>query len=402
MQDISVIMLTFNEERHIRRALTNARKFAKDIFVVDCFSTDRTCEIAEEMGAHVYRHEWENYSKQLAWALKNLPLRTEWIWRQDADEYLTDELIDEIEQTLPKTDDSVGGYTAPCLRKFMGRYIKHGIVPLILLRLVRTRCARVENKMMDEHMQVTEGSVKGLKNAFFDDSLMTLTEWTQKHNGYATREAADLLCTEYGVGIDTKATAASGAHTASVRAKKLKYTKLPLFWRAFAFFVYRYFFRLGFLDGKEGFLWHFLQGFWYRSLADAKVFELKKRFGFDKEKIKQYLIDTYMDGNKMGGVKWSEERRGKSEESHCLVVVYSHHKGEWGSNTNNTKQRSTAEGKVNYTNGVSNTNDHESSINYHKYLSAELKRNVDGKKQFKFRISSADEKAKEERRAYAA
>ena len=295
-------MLTFNEERHIRRALTNARRFARDIYVVDCFSTDRTCAIAEEMGAHVFQHKWENHSKQFAWALANLPIRTEWIWRQDADEYLTDELIEEIDRTLPVAAHTVNGFTAPCLRKFMGRYIKHGIVPLILLRLVRTRCARVENKMMDEHMQVSEGEVGSLKNAFFDDSLMTLTEWTQKHNGYATREAADLLCTEYGIGIDSKANAASGAHTASVRAKKLKYTKLPLFWRAFAFFVYRYFFRFGFLDGKEGFLWHFLQGFWYRTLADAKVFELKKRFGYDEAKIKQYLIDTYLGGSETGGV----------------------------------------------------------------------------------------------------
>ncbi|MBR7014385.1 MAG: glycosyltransferase family 2 protein, partial [Prevotella sp.] len=80
-----------------------------------------------------------------------------------------------------------------------------------------------------------------------------------------------------------------GTHSASVRKKKLKYVKLPLFWRAFAFFCYRYFIRLGFLDGKEGFLWHFLQGFWYRLLADAKVFEIKKRFNWNRDKIVEYL-----------------------------------------------------------------------------------------------------------------
>lgn len=91
----------------------------------------------------------------------------------------------------------------------------------------------------------------------------------------------------------------------AVRRKKLKYIKLPLFWRAFAFFVYRYFFRLGFLDGKEGFLWHFLQGFWYRALADAKVFELKKRMGYDEEKIKEYLRETYLTDH-TGGVNPTE------------------------------------------------------------------------------------------------
>lgn len=293
MQDISVIMLTFNEERHIRRALSNSKKFAKEIFIVDCFSTDRTCDIAREMGAKVFQHEWENYSRQFAWALENLPITTEWVWRQDADEYLSDELIDEINHVLPASPDGVNGYTAQCLRKFMGRYIKHGIVPLILLRLFKIRYASIENKMMDEHMHVTEGYVGTLHNPFYDDSLMTLTEWTQKHNGYSSREALDLLATEYGIGIDNSVSASSGEHTAAVRAKKLKYIKLPLFWRAFAFFIYRYIVRGGFLDGKEGFLWHFLQGFWYRALADAKVFEIKKRHNFDDEAIKRYVADAF-------------------------------------------------------------------------------------------------------------
>lgn len=301
MQDISVIMLTFNEERHIRRALENSFKFAKEVFVLDSYSTDRTCEIARSMGAKVFQHQWENYSRQFAWGLKHLPIQTEWVWRQDADEYLTDELIAELDAVLPLNDGQVNGYTAPCLRKFMGRYIKHGIVPLILLRLFRNGHAAIENKMMDEHIQLSDGAVGVLRNPFFDDSLMTLTEWTQKHNGYATREAIDLLCTEYGMGIDSKASDFSGAHSASVRRKKLKYIKLPLFWRAFAFFVYRYVFRLGFLDGKEGFLWHFLQGFWYRTLADAKVFEIKKRFGFDDERIKAYLKDNYLSSNSESG-----------------------------------------------------------------------------------------------------
>ena len=289
MQDISVVMLTFNEERHIRRALENSFKFAREVFVVDCFSTDKTVQIARSMGAQVYQHKWVNYSRQMAWALQNLPIKTEWVWRQDADEYLTDSLIKELDEVLPNGDKDVNGYTAPCLRKFMGREIKHGIVPLILLRLFRFNKARIENKLMDEHMEITEGRVGSLRNAFYDDSLMTLTEWTAKHNGYSTREALDLLSTEYGLERDNQACASAGTHSAHVRAMKLKYTRLPLFWRAFAYFIYRYFLRLGFLDGKEGFLWHFLQGFWYRSLADAKVYEIKERLGFDEDKIKNYV-----------------------------------------------------------------------------------------------------------------
>lgn len=291
MLDISVIILTFNEEIHIERCLRNARRFAKEIFVVDSFSTDKTVEIAKSMGAKVYQHEWKYPADQFNWALRNLPIKTEWVWKQDADEWLTDELIEELHQRIPQSSPGTNAYTAQCLRRFMGKEIKHGIIPLILLRLFKYRYGSVENKMMDEHVMISKGEVGELKHAFYDDNLKGLTWWTNKHNNYATKEAVELLMTEYG--LSEHDVVNSGSHSESVRRKKLKYVKLPLFWRAFAFFVYRYFFRLGLLDGKEGFLWHFLQGFWYRSLADAKVYEMKKRFGFDDEKIKAYICEKY-------------------------------------------------------------------------------------------------------------
>lgn len=286
---ISVVILTYNEEIHIRRCIENARKYAEEIFIVDSFSTDKTCEIARSMGAKVYQHEWTNHSRQFAWALKTLPINTEWVWKQDADEWLTDALIEELHTTLPNSPEGVNAYTAPCLRMFMGREIKHGILPLILLRLFKYEYGRVEDKMMDEHLYITEGRIGELKNAFYDDNQNGLTWWTQKHNGYATREALDLLMAEYDLNPD-EGVSNTGEHSKSIRRKKLKYLKLPLFWRCFGFFCLRYFFRLGFLDGKEGFLWHFLQGFWYRTLADAKVYELKKRFGFDDERVKEYIL----------------------------------------------------------------------------------------------------------------
>lgn len=315
MLDISVIILTYNEEIHIERCIKNASRYAKRIFVVDSFSTDNTVEIAKQLGAEVYQNTWVNYSRQFAWALNNLPIDTEWVWRQDADEWLTDALIDELHSTLANNPEEVNAYTAPCLRMFMGKEIKHGILPLILLRLFKFKYGRIEDKMMDEHLYITEGRIGELKNAFYDDNQNGLTWWTQKHNGYATREAVDLLMAEYDLNPDL-GVSNTGEHSKAIRRQKLKYLKLPIFWRCFGFFCLRYFVRLGFLDGKEGFLWHFLQGFWYRTLADAKVYELKKRFNFDDERIKQYLKDTYLTEIKSGGVilniAWAqveEERR---------------------------------------------------------------------------------------------
>lgn len=290
---MSVIILTYNEKIHIERCINNAKKFAKEIYLVDCYSEDGTVEMAQSMGAKVFQHPWENYSKQFNWALQNLPITTEWIWRMDADEYLSDDLISELHQKLPSLPNNINGFTAPCLRIFMGKYIKHGIIPLILLRLFKIKYAICENRYMDEHIQLSEGKIGSLKNPFYDDNLNGLTWWTNKHNGYATREAIDLLLTEYDL-LPQESVVNSGAHSAAIRKKKLKYIKLPLFWRAFAFFILRYIFRLGFLDGKEGFLWHFLQGFWYRTLADAKVYEIKKNHGFDSERIKTFLKENYL------------------------------------------------------------------------------------------------------------
>lgn len=290
---IAAIILTYNEEKHIERCILNAQKYAQKVFVVDSFSTDKTVEIARRLGAEVYQHPFENHARQFNWGLENLPIESEWVWKQDADEYLTDELIEELRSTLKECDDDTNAYTAPCLRKFMGREIKHGILPLILLRLFRYKYGKCEDRLMDEHITITEGKIGSLKHAFYDDNLNDLTWWINKHNGYATREAVDLLLTEYQM-LPQSSVVNSGKHSSAIRRKKLKYIRLPLFWRAFGFFVLRYFFRLGFLDGKEGFLWHFMQGFWYRSLADAKVFELKKRLHFDEEEIKKYLAENYL------------------------------------------------------------------------------------------------------------
>lgn len=290
MNDISVIILTLNEERHIKRAIENAQKFAEKIFIVDSFSTDATCKIAKEMNAVVYQHKWENHSQQFQWAIDNLPVKTEWVFRLDADEYLSDNLIEEIKTIIRKNDGNINGYTASRQYIFLGRHIKHGIIPMRPLRLFRYGHAHIENKNMDEHIVLDDGEVGNLKGCFYDASLMTLSEWTAKHNGYSTREALDLLASKYAIGtVENKATNMAGRHTAHVRKMKHLYMRMPLFFRAFLFFCYRYFIRLGFLDGKEGFMWHFLQGFWYRTLADAKVYEIEKKFNFDRDEISKYI-----------------------------------------------------------------------------------------------------------------
>lgn len=296
MLDITVIILTYNEELHIRRCIENVKQFAKTIYVIDSLSTDNTVSIAESMGAIVVPHKWPgNQAAQFNWALENIKVDTEWILRLDADEYCSQELIEEIKQNLPTLADDIYAVVLPLGRIFMGRQLKHGIAKDIkMVRLFRKNKAFYENRIMDEHLTIADGGrTVTFKNPFYDASLITISQFIDKHNKYATREAALLLGAEYNI-TDSKENDNSYCKEVILkRQQKEKYAKMKILWRSFTYFCYRYFFKFGFLDGKEGFIWDFMQGWWYRTLVDTIVFEVKKACGNDKEKIIEYLKKNY-------------------------------------------------------------------------------------------------------------
>ena len=294
MLDISTIILTFNEEIHIERCIRNAQRFSKEIFVVDSFSTDKTIEIAESLGAKVFQNKWEKtYAKQFNWALENLPITTKWILRLDADEYLTDELIEEVKQKLPNLEENVTGIVMHREQDCFGKWVH----PLELLRIFQYKKAICEQRWMDEHIQILEGTTVKFQHKFRDHNLNSFGWWIDKHNGYSIREAIDLLDVELGLleSVETQhATSLQiGAEATAKRNKKLKYARSPLFWRSFAYFIYRYIFKLGFLKGKQQFIWDFFQGWWYRTLVDVKIYEIKRACGNDKEKIIEFVKIKY-------------------------------------------------------------------------------------------------------------
>lgn len=291
MLDLTVIILTLNEEIHIKRCLDRIMPIAKKVYIVDSPSSDNTAQIAKEYGADVVVNKWPgNHAKQLNWALDNINIKTEWILRLDADEYLTDELIEELNQKLPHLEENISAIVLPLKRIFMGRHIKHGTSDVSMIRIFRKGKVRCEERLMDEHMTLLSGETTTFNNAFVDDNINSISFFTNKHNGYATKEAIVTLSNEYGYSNSDNCLSDT---TKAKRAQKDRYYSMPLFLRAFIYFCLRYFIRGGFLDGKEGFLWHFLQGWWYRTLVDAKIFEIKKRCGNDKDKIKKYIKDNY-------------------------------------------------------------------------------------------------------------
>ena len=271
MSDIAVIILTKDEKLHIGRCLERIAAFSpRQVFVVDCFSTDGTQRIVEEWQndktgqphfiISVVEHEWPgNQAAQFNWALDNLAIDTEWILRLDADEWLTDELIAEIKdklQTLPKDVDGVVFKRRHYVGWLGSKWIKHGMYPTRILRLFRTGHARyAEDMAMDEHL-VVKGKTVEFNNDFVDESLISFGDWKAKHRNYAKREAMMAI---------------SGKMNPNKRA----YYRLPPYFRAFAYFCIRYFLKRGFLDGLPGFRWHFWQGLWYRWIVDIEIGKMK-------------------------------------------------------------------------------------------------------------------------------
>lgn len=275
---IAAVVLTYNEELHLARCLQSLEGIVCEVFVVDSFSTDRTVQIAKSYGARVLQHVWINYSIQFNWALAQLELDLDWVLRIDADEVVTPSLASEIRACLPNIDPSVDGIYVGRRMTFQGRMIRHGgVFPTRVLRIFRHGRGHCENRWMDEHIKVFGGTFN-LRGEIIDDNRNSLSWWIVKHNSYASREAVDLLNLEYGFMSYDSVGRLFGGESVEVKRwlKEKVYARLPRGGRAFCYFFYRYVIRFGFLDGQAGTAFHFLQGFWYRYLVDAKVGEVKR------------------------------------------------------------------------------------------------------------------------------
>lgn len=314
MLDLTTIILTYNEELHIRRCLENVCPISKKVYVIDSPSTDSTVEICKEFpNVEVVVHKYPgNQAAQYNWAIDNIQIDTEWTLRIDADEYLLPELVKEIENKLPSLPKEITGVEFKRRHIFMGKWVKHGIYPVIMMRMCRTGCGRYADRIMDEHMVLTQGKSVVFENDFCDHSLINVSDYCRKHLDYAQREAAVVLDETYGLSkedivkgmSDLREDESLGKSAEEKHKKKNKYNSLPLFWRSFAYFVFRYIFKGGFLDGKEGFVFAFIQGWWFRTMVDVKILEAKKSLeqkGYSlkslgsegKNELKKYIKENW-------------------------------------------------------------------------------------------------------------
>jgi glycosyltransferase involved in cell wall biosynthesis len=274
---VSAIVLTFDEARNIDACLASLIGWTTDVFVVDSGSTDDTVAIARARDATVTAHPFETHAKQWRWALDTLPLQTDWVLALDADQRVTPELRDAIAGALadPSRAD-VRGYFVNRRQIFRGRWIRHGgYYPKYLLKLFRRDAVSIDDADLVDHHFVVEGSVAKLSGDLIEDNKneAAIVDWTAKHNRYAVLQARQEVAAR-AAAVSIAFSAAWGHPDQRVRWLKQQWARLPLFVRPCLYVFYRYVLRLGFLDGREGFIFHVLQGFWYRLLVDINISEI--------------------------------------------------------------------------------------------------------------------------------
>jgi glycosyltransferase involved in cell wall biosynthesis len=250
---LSVVIITHNEEANIASALESVMPLVThgkgEIIVVDSHSTDRTVEIAQSYGAKIFIEEWKGYAAQKNSAVSKAS--GAWILSLDADESLNPDLIKEIENQL--ASESNTGFWVPRKNYFLGRWIRHGgFWPDPKLRLIRRELAIFQDRLVHEDMKPT-GPTGRLHGALLHHSYPTLSDYIDHMNRYSSLGAEMAVAKEH---------------------RPFSFINIVL--RPLATFIYNYFFRLGFLDGREGLLLHLYHAV-YVSWKYAKAWEIGGR-----------------------------------------------------------------------------------------------------------------------------
>jgi len=270
MANVSVIILTLNEELNLPAALDSVKGWAQEVFVVDSLSTDRTVEIAEESkadGVQVVLHAFEDYSKQWNWALENLPLAGEWTLKLDADERVPEDFKLEANRLFESAASNLDGVYFRRKVRFLGGWLNWGLTRNNYdLRLWKTGRAVFEDRPVNEHVLV-QGDTTEMSSFVNHEDFKDLAEWVDKQNRYTSMEAVCQIKGQLLGGVKPRFFGKADERRMWLRRV---YFRLPF--RPILFFFYAYFFKAGFLDGKPGFNYALLQAV-NLHILDLKVTE---------------------------------------------------------------------------------------------------------------------------------
>lgn len=269
--DITAIILTKNEEINIEDCIKSIITTVKRVVVIDSYSNDDTINKAKKMGAEVYQHLFENYAKQYMYGVEIAKIETTWTLRIDADERLTPESAYELEQLCNNNmETDVAGIVLRFRKNFLGKDLYHGgVYPWKKMNCYKTEYGEIENRNMDEHIVLKKGKVLEMKKDCLHFDFKDLEYFINKHNWYSSRETVDFFENQE---------KSKGRKELDAKSwfKMNVYYKLPIGFRSHLYYIYRYYIKMGFLDGREGKIYAFLQAYWYRYLVDAKIYECKK------------------------------------------------------------------------------------------------------------------------------
>lgn len=275
---VSVVVLTCNEQRNLAACLESVRDWTTEVFVVDSGSSDDTLAIASRYGVSTVVHPFTTHALQWIWALAELPIRTDWVLALDADQRVTSELKHEIAVVLngfAEHSNAPAGFYIRRRQMFRGRWIRYGgYYPKYLLKLFRRDAVVIDHEELVDHHFGVRGRTECLRRDIVEENLneATIATWIDKHNRYARLQALE---EHRSTRRDDSGASPFGSADERTRWLKMYWSKLPLYVRPCVYFVYRYVLRFGFLDGREGFIFHVLQAFWYRLLVDINRDELR-------------------------------------------------------------------------------------------------------------------------------
>ena len=293
---ISIIIVTYNEEKNIEDCLKSVYEWADEIIVVDSYSTDNTLDIVKKYTANIVQHPFENYAAQRNWAQEKLSLRNEWVLHLDAAERATPELYEELRHLFSSSMHNADGFLISRKSVFMGRWIRHGAhYPVYQLRLFKKDKGRCEDRLYDQHFYV-EGNVHILESDIVDTITSDMVAWKSRHKTWAVQEAIEVTRNGNHVRPGDRHVIAGNRRGNPVerrRALRETYYALPLFIRPVLYYLYRYIFKCGFLDGREGLTFHFFQGFWYRFLVDTRIYDIRKKGRRTHKEVNDVIYELY-------------------------------------------------------------------------------------------------------------
>ncbi len=291
---VTLIILCFNEEANLPALLESLNGININKFAVDSYSTDSTLDLLNKNGVTYLQHPFENYSRQRNWAQENNPFKSEWVLHIDAGERLTDEFVKWFNNSFDPAK-TVDGYAFSRRTLIFGNEVKHGgHYPQFHMRLFRADKGRCEDKIYDQHFYVDGGMTEVVRDHvdIIDTVMENWQTFVVGHARWAVFEAVERLANKEDKG-NVKPNLWGNPIERKRWLKNNIFQKSPLFVRAYLYYFYRYFLRLGFLDGKTGLAFHFLQGFWFRFLVDAVILELKTKMKMQNLSLLEIVQDEY-------------------------------------------------------------------------------------------------------------